>query len=138
MAHSKTPAQFAKRMRIVADAVKANTLKAVKRAAIAADQAAVFATPVDTGRARANWLVAIGAPNVVATESTDANAALSQGSIMAQSYKLGQGGIFITNNVPYIGLLDAGSSAQAPAGMTAAAILAARRQLGNATILKGF
>ena len=124
-------------MTIIADAVKANTILAVKSAAIAADQAAVFATPVDTGRARANWLVAIGAPNIVATESTDATAALAQGRGMVQAYKLGQGGIFITNNVPYIGLLDAGSSAQAPAGMTAAAILAARRHFGGARLLKG-
>ena len=124
-------------MTIIAKTVEANTILAVKSAAIAADQAAVFATPVDTGRARANWLVAIGAPNMAVTESTDVNAALSQGRIMAQSYRLGQGGIFITNNVPYIGLLDAGSSAQAPAGMTAAAILAARRHFGGARLLKG-
>ena len=136
MANSKTPEQFARRLHILAEAVKANTLKNVKRAAIAADQAAVLATPVDTGRARANWLVSIGAPNYETTTSTEANAALTQGRFTAGTYKLGAGGIFITNSVPYIVALDKGHSKQNPEGMTEAAIQAARRQFGDAKLLK--
>lgn len=129
-------------MGIIAAAVKANTLKTVKRAAIAADQAVVLATPVDTGRARANWLVTIGAPASQSigsgfTPNNAANIATSHGREVALKYKLGKGGIFITNNVVYASLLDAGSSRQAPNGMTAAAIKAAQRTLGDAKLLDG-
>lgn len=129
-------------MELLAEAVKRNTLLTVKRAAIAADQTAVLRTPVDTGRARANWLVSVGVAEYSVREVNNlskgaaANVALEQGRDAASGYKLGQGGIFITNSVPYIGVLDAGSSAQAPNGMTAAAIQAAAKQLGSAKLLE--
>jgi hypothetical protein len=44
------------------------------------------------------------------------------------TYKLNQGAIFITNNVPYIGNLDAGTSAQAPSGFVRQSILAGIQQ----------
>jgi hypothetical protein len=66
-----------------------------------------------------------------------ANEALEKGRIKIAEYKLGRGGIFITNNVAYIVALDAGSSAQAPQGMTADAIRAAQKQLGAARLLDG-
>ena len=124
----------------------------MKRAAVAADQTAVLKTPVDTGRARSNWVVSIGVPRTDAPKSakgprggqgrrgvkTDAtNEALEDGRATILGYKLGKGGIFISNNVPYIGRLDAGSSAQAPQGMTSAAIKAAQKQLGDARLLDG-
>jgi hypothetical protein len=128
-------------MAIVAKAVKANTLKTIKQAAIAADQVLVLKTPVDTGRARANWIVSIGSPAPgEITGYTKRNAgsiATEQGRIKALSYKLGKGGIYITNNVAYITLLDAGSSVQRPKGMTAAAIKAAQKVLGSAKLLDG-
>lgn len=133
----QTPEQFAKRMEILAEGVKHNTLNAVKRAAIAADQAVVLQTPVDTGRARANWVVNVGSAATGEVDSTDANAALEQGRSAIGDYKLEQGGIFISNSLPYIGLLENGSSAQAPKGMTAAALLAARKQLRSIKLLDG-
>jgi hypothetical protein len=132
--------------------VERNTLKIVKRAAIAADQTAVLKTPVDTGRARANWIVTVGAPGAGTpadalgpkggkgkrgVKGQAANEALEKGRIKIAEYKLGRGGIFITNNVAYIVALDAGSSAQAPQGMTADAIRAAQKQLGAARLLDG-
>jgi len=119
----------------------------VKRAAIAADQAVVLATPVDTGRLRANWLVTVGVPasgetsfakgRDGSTKGPATNDALSQGRDMIKTWKLGSGGIFITNNVRYGPIIDAGYSAQAPRGMTAKGILAASRQLGFARLLEG-
>lgn len=128
-------------MELIAEAVQRNTLKTVKRAALAADQTAVLKTPVDTGRARANWLVNVGYAAYAVTDfegskRAAAQAALDKGRVEIDSYKLGSGGIFITNSVSYIGFLDAGSSAQAPNGMTAAAIQAAARQLGSAKLLE--
>ena len=136
-------------MTLIASKVRANTLKAIKRAAMAADQAAVLATPVDTGRARANWIVSIGKASSAdadytpteggrsANEGPAGNQALDQGRAEIARYRLGQGGIFINNNVSYIGELDAGSSSQATAGMTAAAIMAARKQLRISRLLSG-
>lgn len=139
-------------MDLIAEAVERNTLKIVQRAAIAADQTAVLKTPVDTGRARANWLVSVGAPATgtpvgvlgprggkgkSGVEAQATNDTLEKGRKAIQTYKLGQGGIFITNNVVYIGVLDSGSSAQAPQGMTVAAIRAAQKQLGSARLLDG-
>lgn len=134
-------------MDLIAKAVERNTVKTVKRAAIAADQAAVLRTPVDKGRARANWVVSIGVPRFgIVSEGPGggkgaagaaANESLERARSTILGYRLGSGGIFITNSVPYIGKLDAGSSAQAPEGMTAAAIAAARRQLGEARLLDG-
>lgn len=147
MATSKTPGEFARRFQIIAAAVRRNSELVVKRAAIAADQAAVLATPVDTGRLRANWLVGIGTSltgTVSFAEGSDGstrgdvtNAALNRARDIISTYKLGKGAIYITNNVVYAPIIDDGSSAQAPRGMTALAIKAAERQLGSVKLLKG-
>lgn len=147
MAKSRNGGEFARRFKLIAGAVRKNTVKIVKRAAIAADQAVVIGTPVDTGRLRANWLVGIGtapAGEIPFAEGKDGstkgeatNSALASGRETIGTYRLGRGAIFITNNVAYAAIIDAGSSAQAPQGMTARAVLAARKQLGSAKLLKG-
>lgn len=86
-------------------------------------------TPVDTGWARANWVPAIGVSPVGPSVSnpdpgqvTSRQAAQALGQAQVLSYKLGQGSVFISNNVPYIGRLNDGSSSQAPSGFIQAAI----------------
>lgn len=78
-------------------------------------------TPVDTGWARANWVPSIGAP-VTATAGTRAEAeagqldtnAVTQGTQQVLGYKsVRQGNVYISNNVPYIELLNNGYSPQA-------------------------
>lgn len=69
-------------------------------------------TPVDTGRARANWNVSPGTPDRSVSESTSSQMpSLRKGD--------GEGPIYITNSLPYIGKLEDGSSTQAPSGMVA-------------------
>lgn len=131
---------FARRMNVIAERVEANTEKKVRRAALAADQTAVLATPVDTGRARGNWRVDIGNPVFTFDpELKDPSGAgpIAQGAAVAQTWRVGAGPIFISNSVPYIGRLDEGYSAQAPTGMSALAIQAARRELGRGALLDG-
>lgn len=116
-----------------------NTQIAVRKAAVAADSALVLSTPVDTGRARGNWRTSIGSPNEVelAVQGTQAaQDALDEGVRVAGDWRLGMGSIFITNNVPYIMRLDKGWSEQAPRGMSAHGIRAARKQLANAKLLR--
>lgn len=138
MATSVGMKAFARRMRAIARKFGENTAKTVKRAAIAADQVAVLATPVDTGVARANWRVGVGAPVLSASEDTDKSGAktISDGQAIIGTWRLGNGPIYISNNVPYIIPLDQGSSAQAPSGMSAAAVQAARAQLGDSRLLE--
>jgi hypothetical protein len=69
-------------------------------------------TPVDTGHARRNWIASVGDPNEL--EAIDEQRAQA-GILALLSYNLRQGAIWITNVVPYIRQLNAGTSDQQPA-----------------------
>lgn len=138
MASTNDPKKFRNNIERRGKFLVANAVSAVRRAALAADTAAVLNTPVDTGRARSNWIVTSGAPsnrsNLVfgASKNRDANRAAATAQALAQGAKeigaYARGSIFLTNNVTYIGLLDQGSSKQAPSGMVGFALAAARRE----------
>jgi hypothetical protein len=94
-------------------------------------------TPVDTGWARANWVPALGAPYVASldgirpTTQMATSAAGEQSSKLAGvagGYRLEQGKVFISNNVPYILDLNAGSSSKAPVAFVQRAIVKAITQ----------
>ena len=78
----------------------------------------VEATPVDTGWARANWIPSLGTPVVTIAGSPKAvsKAESDAGLAVVLAFKLADGAIFVSNPVPYVRFLDAGSSTQAPAG----------------------
>lgn len=73
-------------------------------------------TPVDTGRARGNWQVSIGAPKPGVIDRADASPGAS--SVIAEaSASLALGSLFdadiwISNNLPYIVRLEEGHSKQ--------------------------
>lgn len=82
-------------------------------------------TPVDEGTARSNWRASVNAPatgvippyapgrNLGRGEAANAKAAKAQISSSINSYRTGRDrAIFIVNRVPYIGLLNDGSSRQ--------------------------
>ena len=74
-------------------------------------------TPVDTGWARANWVPQIGAPRLDPVSNPNDITSGPQERGLADvivGYKLARGSIYITNNVPYIGRLNNGTSIQAP------------------------
>lgn len=76
----------------------------------------VFRTPVDTGRARSNWHVSIGEPDLEQSEAASAEATVSAGTgVIAGANPFGI--IYISNGLPYIKALEFGHSKQAPAGM---------------------
>lgn len=84
-------------------------------------------TPVDTGKARSNWVMRIGAPfsfvynafspgvKLGRGETANLSAVRRQGAAVAATYKTGSS-IYISNNVPYIGRLNNGYSQQSPSG----------------------
>lgn len=77
--------------------------------------------PVDTGHARANFVPSVGVPFT----GEDDGAAHEAGVSAVLAYQLGDGDLYESNNVPYIGRLIGGSSSQAPPGWDAAAFDAA-------------
>lgn len=98
-------------------------------------------TPVDTGWARSNWVPSVGTPfDGVAgsrpTTSGEGGLDFGQQQLglarVAASYRLRDGNVFISNNVPYISALNSGSSQQSPAGFVQSAI-----QKGVASAVRG-
>ena len=75
-------------------------------------------TPVDTGRARANWNVTMDAPDTDTNDDTDWQGKLggNQGFVGEAEFAGGRS-LFLSNGQPYIERLEAGYSKQAPAGM---------------------
>lgn len=78
-----------------------------RKTAIDIDKELVLKTPVDTGRARSNWLPSINAPR---TETVSAGTSNNTQSTVS-GYKLNDT-IFISNNLPYIERLNNGWSKQ--------------------------
>jgi len=78
----------------------------------------VLATPRDTGRAKGNWQVSISGPINTQTELLDLTGrlAINKGLVKILAAKTVKNPVFwVTNNLPYIEGLNAGTSTQAPA-----------------------
>ncbi len=129
--------QFSKRIRDVAKGVEPGVDEVVRRFALVANQTVIMATPVDTGRARANWQISIGSPMTDETGSTDAQGALSRNAETIGTHRASAGQeLYLQNNVPYIERLNEGWSAQAGAGFVEKALLAAARAVSRAKVLR--
>jgi hypothetical protein len=88
---------------------KLKTEVVVKRIAFDAYKRVTLKTPVDTGRARANWLIGINLiPQGYSSGQSLGPSAISQ-------YKVGDI-IYIANNLPYIGVLEYGGYPNPPKG----------------------
>lgn len=109
--------------RVIARELEAHISKVVRDLAIEATANLIEATPVDTGWARASWVPQIGSPytsRVAGIGQTSGPQRVGLASLLA--YRVNQGAIWISNHVPYIRILDGGSSKQAPAGFVRLAI----------------
>jgi hypothetical protein len=90
----------------------------------------VLKTPVDTGRARANWFTSINSPSANVTVSTDPSGSSTISSGLSAISKATGNVLWITNNLPYIYRLEfEGWSKQAPAGMVRVTVNNIARQL---------
>ena len=93
---------------------------AVRKIALELFSRIIMRTPVDTGRARANWQVAIGTIPSGTLELNDKSGQATINKVQAASMGLVAGDvIYLTNNLPYAVPLEEGYSQQAPAGMVA-------------------
>lgn len=157
MAISRGFRKFAKRMDVLSAKFARAADVGLRKAALVADQVMVLATPVDTGRARANYIVSVqsredspgldpietGARGSDSRGAANAQISLDQAanvlgiSIFDQSKSRDTKGrfvakaptIFVTNTLPYIEQLDNGSSDQAPNGMLRQGVEAAIEQI---------
>lgn len=133
-------ADFRKRMLVLSADVGEGVTKIVRKAALAADQAVVTATPVDTGRARSNWIVSLNSPATTTKPTTGAGAAndaITQGAGEIGRFAETDSAIYITNNLPYIQRLNDGYSKQAPANFVQQAIERGVSAIKGARVLKG-
>jgi hypothetical protein len=90
-----------------------------RKIALDLDSRIVYSTPVDTGRARGNWIPSIGSPSSAVNEELYSHTGASTVAVLdgvVASAVLGDI-IWMANNLDYIGELEQGSSRQAPQGM---------------------
>ena len=124
--------------RVVIGALEEFTERVMTRLSVNITAELIEDTPVRTGWARANWVPTIGRPFNVnvgrgpgedenSTQVNRANARQTRGQTELLGYRIEQGRIFISNNVPYIQALNAGSSDKAPAMFVQAGIQAGVR-----------
>ena len=129
MSNKKNADQFSVELDRVLEQLKTDTQTFKRVFALNLLSRIVYRTPVDTGRARANWQVSNvspntnerkrfkkNQPNAVATDT------VARGQKNIDKNKEGQS-IWLANNLPYIERLESGTwSKQAPQGMVAISI----------------
>lgn len=139
-----TLSQFAQWITGVGNNVDPTTTAIVKDMVKTMAPVLIKATPVDTGRARSNWQGSVNSiptgilyyPAPLAPSSaSDGTAEGIQSIENAAAAYTGRGYIAIANNVPYIGMLNDGSSSQAPAGFVEQAVLAGIMSMNGKTIV---
>lgn len=137
---------FVRRINRRAKRVGVNVDKATKAVAKEMLAEVVLATPADTGAARSNWRVGVNGTDigVVSPYAPGRHLGLAENANAAQAIKEGETRInaappnarlFIFNNVPYIGLLNSGSSKQAPAGFIQRAFARATARIRRTRLL---
>lgn len=94
-------------------------LQQVRRGAtIALFNSVVQDTPVLTGRARGNWRISEGKPELAEINRDDTSGQIVQAEIASTvAASSGDTPIFMANNLPYIEPLENGYSKKAPEGM---------------------
>ena len=111
-------AGFADQVAAWADKANRRLETAVRKIALDAFSEVILMSPVDTGRFRGNWQVAIGniPQGTVALEDKTGQVVISQVQATALGLEVGQT-IYLVNNLPYAQRLEYGWSQQAPGGM---------------------
>lgn len=100
-------------LEVIIDKIKGNIDAEVRYLTLNIDFSIVNTTPVDTGRARGNWLPSIGFPRTETVDRFDPTGEATMREIESVvPLKAGQV-VWLSNNVPYIRLLEDGHSQQA-------------------------
>ena len=99
----------------VKDELNETIEKSMRSVALSFFRNVTFASPVDTGRFRANWVVGLNSPdNNEYPNRTSANAAKQRANSQIKRFEYtGNQVIYINNNLPYARRLNNGYSQQA-------------------------
>lgn len=139
---------FAKRMNRIAVQVEGNVERAVKDCAGAVARSVISNTPVDTGRARSNWLANLDHPTEGlfparvpgekgSTGEENAHAAMVAAEEVIETFGIDKNAeIHVSNSLPYIQPLNDGHSRQAPAGFVRIAVMDGLATVKGAKIVK--
>ena len=132
--------QFRMDLRNFSVKVEKDAVATVKRLALTVDKHLVMNTPVDTGRARSNWIPTLEAPSEQqippfapgakgSTGRANTQAALTAMATVLASFELGRQ-VWIVNNTEYLGFLNDGTTPtkQASPGFVERAIQAGIRE----------
>lgn len=128
-------ANFENRMKVLAQRTVRKSNEGMKEVALATINALITDTPKKTNQAAANWQAAIGVLPSFKPGYTDIPGARAAARAVIDSRKTGDH-IYISNATPYIGLLNQGSSQQAPAMFVEMALARARRQVKRIRLLE--
>jgi len=138
---------FSKRIKVIAKEVSVNSTSVMRKTVITVASAVALRTTVDEGTARANWQIKIGfalggmvnsfpkgkkGTTGLAVVAQVTNQAVSE----MKKLKDTDTEVFISNNLPYIGVLNKGSSIQAPAGFVQSAIEAGLSAIRKSRLVK--
>lgn len=100
------------------DKAKGDIDLVVRKVALDMFRRVIMKSPVDTGRFKGNWLVAIGSIPDGTIEINDKSGAATISRVTAAALELRAGQIiYLINNLEYATALEYGHSKQAPAGM---------------------
>lgn len=140
---ANTIAQFAERMKKRGDQIENAGARVIRRSTRAFVREVVLGTPVDTGKHRSNWRVGIDrrpggviqpyAPGrkLGIAERSNATATIAAAEVQIAKIRPGRGrkvdfNVFVVNNAPVIGKLNAGqiSTQQTPGWINAALLTA--------------
>lgn len=102
----------------------------VRKTALMAFTNIALATPVKSGRARANWNISVDTVDASTTDNTAQPNFVSKAADAVANFVIGKT-IYISNNLPYIKRLNNGYSKQAPASFVETGVALAKRQAGG-------
>lgn len=132
--------RFNRDLKAFSDKLGIDHVTVVKKIGLDLFRRIIEKTPVDTGRARASWTIAIAIPDrtVAALGSyPEYQSGAGPGVAMAASTLNGLAPgeyqpVWISNNLPYIAALENGHSQQAPSGMVSLSIAETELEIDTA------
>lgn len=109
------------------------SLEEVTRASLLQmSESIVERTPVDTGRARANWYASLHAPVDYTATHTDKGGGAAVSRARGELSRAAGEVYYFVNNLPYARALEYGHSAQAPSGMVRVTLVEFERAVKKA------
>jgi hypothetical protein len=130
------PSRAASKLRKLGKKIEVNANKNTIKLASVIQQTIILATPVDTGRARANWQATVGVPFKRVLDEVDETGSktISENDSNISKRKFKEN-IYISNNLAYIKRLNDGYSAQAPKAFVEQAIKTAKTAVKDMRLL---